>query len=94
MFKIAEINAALAGAMGLARGDATAISRFPNSEPAFWRSFAAIVLVAPLNLLSTTLRASGDVSGSYLFANASTILVQWVAFPLLMVIIARLLAGC
>ena len=91
MFKIAEIDAALGGALGLARGDATAIERFPNSEPAFWRSFAAIVVIAPVNLAATALRSGGEASAWYLFANAITVLVQWAAFPLIMVFIARLL---
>ena len=91
MFKIAEIEAALGGALGLVRGDASAISRFPNSEPAFWRSFAAIAVIAPVNLFSTALRAGGEAGAAYLFANAMTVLVQWAAFPLIMVFIARLL---
>jgi len=91
MFKTAEIEAALRGAWGLACRDETAISHFPNSEPAFWRSFAAIAFVAPVNLLSTFLRAGGEVSGSYLFANALTVLVQWIAFPLMMIVVVRLL---
>lgn len=91
MFKIAEIDAALKGALGLVRGDAAAISFFPNTEPAFWRSFAAVIFIVPVNLLSTTLRAGGEITGGYLFANATTVLVQWVAFPLMMVIIIRLL---
>ena len=41
--------------------------------------------------ISTVLRAGGEVSGSYLFANTMTVAVQWVAFPLMMIIVARLL---
>ena len=91
MFKLAEIDAALGGAVGLARGDASAISRFPNSEPAFWRSFAAIFIIAPVDLLHTALRAGDELTAGVLLANTITVALQWVTFPLLMVLVARIL---
>lgn len=91
MVLIAELNAALAGAMGLARGNRTAIEAFPNNEPAFWRSFAAIAIILPINFMIISMRPTLEGQSDYAFSDLVATLVQWVAFPLLMIVIVRLL---
>lgn len=91
MFNFAEMSTALTGAIGLARGDAGAIAHFPNSEPAFWRSFAAIIIVAPVQLFITTLRAGDASEGGYLLAEAIASLALWFTFPIVMIFVTRLL---
>ena len=91
MALMAEINSALSGAMGLARGDRSAIDAFPNNEPAFWRSFGAIAIILPINFMIVSMRPVTQGQSDYGFSDLLATLIQWVAFPLLMIVIVRLL---
>jgi hypothetical protein len=67
---------------------------FAQSEAGFWRSFSAIVIIAPLYLYATTVQVElpgeADPAASPSLAAAMVGLVlQWVGWPLAMVLIAR-----
>lgn len=97
-----EIFASLRGSFELALGRAGGLAYFENSFDAFWRSFAVIFLVAPIYLMQvlaerSNLFAGGLVdpetysSGLYFSVKALVLVIDWFAFPVLMVGIARLL---
>jgi hypothetical protein len=83
-------EAALTGAIGLAQGDASAIRFFPNSEPAFWRSFAAIAVVAPVDLAIATLQPRAADGEPHLLVELFTVCLLWGLFPLVMILVTRL----
>jgi hypothetical protein len=77
----------------LAMHDPDAYAHFKNTEAGFWRSFSAIFIVAPLYLYAATAQArfaggEGAASPSLVWA-AIGLVVQWIAWPLIMVLIAR-----
>lgn len=90
MTVLKDAEAALTGAVGIAMGDAGAIRHFPNSEPAFWRSFAAIAIVGPASLLIAALRPEAAATAGPL-AQLGAVVVLWVGFPAAMAFVARLL---
>jgi len=68
---------------------------FAQSEDGFWRSFSAIVIIAPLYLYATTVQIElpgeqGPVASPSLAAALVALLLQWIGWPLAMVPIARL----
>lgn len=68
---------------------------FAQSEDGFWRSFSAIVIIAPLYLYATTVQIelpgdSGPVASPSLATAMVALLLQWIGWPLAMVPIARL----
>jgi hypothetical protein len=102
VFGLNEIVASLRGSFELALGRASGLSYFENSIDAFWRSFTVIILVAPIYLIQvlaerSNLFASGLLdpetysSGLYFFVKTGVLVIDWFAFPILMVGIARLL---
>ncbi len=102
MLGLNEIFASLRGSFELALGRANGLAYFENSFDAFWRSFAVIILVAPIYLAQVlaerhNLFAGGLIdpetysSGLYFSVKAGVLVVDWFAFPVLMVGIARLL---
>jgi hypothetical protein len=67
---------------------------FTQTEAGFWRSFSAIVLIAPLYLYATTIQielpGEPDAAAAPSFAMSMVGLVlEWVGWPLAMVVIAR-----
>ncbi len=74
--------------------DPSAYNRFNNTEAGFWRSFSAIVLVAPLYLYATGIEARLPEADSQanpgLVWSALGLVLQWVGWPLIMVWVARL----
>ncbi len=77
-----------------------AFALFNLTEAGFWRSFAAIVLVAPVYLLAARLGipAQGAASaqgravvGVALLTGVLVLALQWVSWPLLMVFVTRAL---
>ena len=95
MLTAREALSSLYGAYRLARFDAGGMAFFDTSIDGFWRSFFAAAIVAPFYAVLLTLRfAEGLVSTQPLrFAAIEAIayVIAWVAFPLVMVSIARLL---
>src|SRR5215813_13340670 len=81
-----EVRLALAGALRLARGDRGGLACFDRSLDGFWRSSGAAVIGYPLYLLLLAMRvtvAEWERAGGYV--------IGWVAFPLIMLSITRLI---
>lgn len=84
-------EAALTGAIGLAMGDAGAVRHFPNSEPAFWRSFAVIGVIAPVNLMIAMLSPAERVGETGLISELIILVLVWIAYPVAMIFVTRLI---
>jgi hypothetical protein len=89
-----EVRLALTGALRLARGDRRGLACFDPSAEGFWRSFRAAVLGYPFYLILLLLRVSDAEwakSGDFRIVAVETIdyVINWVAFPLAMVSVAR-----
>ena len=91
----AEIFRSVYGAWRLACLDPQAMQLFNRTPEGFWRSFFAAVLVAPLHSALLSLgysKINTDVDGSrFVAAEAIAYVMSWVAFPLLMAMVARAL---
>lgn len=92
-----EIVRSVRGAVRIAMFDAGAPAWFNLTLQGFWRSFLAPVLLAPFYLLlimqeptEVAAEAAADPGGLTLVRIGSFVL-GWIAFPLLMIPIARLL---
>jgi hypothetical protein len=91
-----EIASALHGALLLTRLDRGAMAFFDRSQRGFWNSFVAALLILPAFLILLSLRvedAQWEAAGwaRILLIEMIGYVVAWVAFPLLMVPVARLL---
>jgi len=94
----AEISESLHGAYLLARSDTTGYARFTVTADGFWRSFTAIVLIAPFYFAYATiereiaLTAGADgaalAAGSYFLERGIALLLDWFGFPLVMAVLA------
>lgn len=93
-----EVGRSLSGSLRLMNRDAKGIAAFEVSIPAFWRSFAAIVLTAPafvVTLAEDRLEQGlppedGLFSSPGLVAHEALLAVAgWIAFPLVMIAVAR-----
>ena len=89
-----EVRQALAGALRLARGDPRGLAAFDDSLDGFWSSFRAAVICYPLFLVLLALRDSPAGPGSapgwrILAVETIAFVISWVAFPLLMLPLAR-----
>jgi hypothetical protein len=89
-----EVRLVLAGTWRLARGDRSGLSYFDRSLDGFWRSFRAAVISYPIFLVLLTMQVSVEEwerAGGWRIVSAETIgyVVSWVAFPLLMLPVAR-----
>lgn len=95
MLSAREAATSLYGAYRLARFDARGMTYFETSLGGFWRSFYAAVIVAPMFAVLLVMRyaAGGVAVGGVRFAVVEAIayVIAWVAFPLVMVSLARLL---
>jgi len=97
-----EIYASLRGSFELALGRAGGLAYFENSFDAFWRSFTVIILIAPIYAVHVLAEHTNLVTGEmadpetfstnlYFIMKAFVLVIDWLAFPVLMVVIARLL---
>jgi len=90
-----DILTALYGASRLASFDVSGHDYFEDSADAFWQSFFAAVLIAPFYLLLLTIRFSGlpETAPFFSFIAIESIayVIVWVAFPLLMASLAKIL---
>jgi hypothetical protein len=89
-----EVQLAVGGALRLARGDRRGLGFFDTSIDGFWRSFRAGLICYPLYLALLSFRIAGSTwaaSGPVPILAAETIayVISWVAFPLLMLPLAR-----
>jgi hypothetical protein len=88
---------ALAGAMKLARFDASGMNHFEVSTEGFWRSFLAAAIVAPFFGMLLILRHfDADGGGQFLhnlILEFETYAISWLVFPLVMAGFTRM-QGC
>lgn len=98
MLTVDEISRSLAGAWELFLDRPGAMNRFDVSLEGFWRSFAAVVLVAPsyaFAVLADRHMATGDplavaeAGTNLLVHNGIGLLLDWAALPLILALLAR-----
>ena len=96
MISARETAFALSGALRLARMDPGGLGHFDTSIAGFWRSFYAAVVVAPAYVLliafDAALRPVGAGPLRWVLVDAIAYVIEWTAYPLAMVYIARWLA--
>jgi hypothetical protein len=97
-----EIIGSLKGAWLLARRDASGMQHFNLTIEGFWRSFAAILFIAPIFFVFASLSfdaateteladgVANDSSADYA-GTAVLLAISWIAFPLAMVPVSRAL---
>lgn len=94
---IGEIRRNLAGAWALMNGRAAGLQQLDLSIEGFWRSFGAVLLVVPFVAVAlyserTAIIAAGeplpDLTLSYIGLRLSTLMADWVAFPVIFALIA------
>ena len=86
---------AVYGAGRLALWDKSALNWFELSVAGFWRSFAAVLIVAPfyfLVILTPPGETSGEVAGIGFLGGLAVYLLSWIAFPVVMIAVAHLLS--
>lgn len=91
MSAVAETVRSLNGAWLLFKARPEGLLALDRSLSGFWRSFAVIVLIVPLNALTifAIARTNPDETFSDLFGNGLPILaLDWVAFPLALALFA------
>jgi hypothetical protein len=102
MPSLTEILNALYGSYLLARRDLNGYSFFDHSADGFWRSFTAIILVAPIFFLFANaeyqMAAEITEGTSVVFGDGPNyaghmvgLVLQWVGYPVVMVFIAKAL---
>lgn len=94
MLTLREFAMALAGIMRLVRLDAQGLAFFGNDATAFWRSFSAAMLVAPVHFALVFLDLPVEIAARPLHTSlvqAIAYVIAWVAYPLAMVHISRFL---
>jgi hypothetical protein len=89
-----EVQTAVVGTLRLAVGDRRGLGLFDTSIDGFWRSFRAGVICYPLYLLLVGFRvkaAQWEASGvaPILIVETIAYVITWVAFPLLILPVAR-----
>ena len=96
---ISEAHQSIVGSLRLAVMDEGGFDNFNLTVEGFWRSFSAIIILAPLYLYAQDLQATIEVAEStgidetettFSLATATfELLLQWIAWPLAMAVIAR-----
>ncbi len=96
---LAYVTRSVYGAWRLALLDPDGMRFFELSIPGFWRSFFAAVVVAPAFAVLVALRVEHETEvgpdldlGPFLVLKLVAYAVTWAAFPLAMIVLARLLA--
>jgi hypothetical protein len=94
-----EVRRSLEGAWRLFLNRPEAMLLFDLSIEGFWRSFQAIVLIAPIyaltviadeqHLLNDSIAETGFSEAAFLFGRAVALLLDWVTFPILLALVAR-----
>ncbi len=89
-----EVQLAIGGALLLARGDRRGLALFDTSIDGFWRSYRAAMICFPLYLVLLSVRvtpAQWTATGVAPILAVETIayVISWVAFPLLILPLAR-----
>src|SRR4051812_12532813 len=92
---VAYLRDNLAGAWHVMLGRPAGLDRLDTSLEGFWRSFAALILVAPFALLALiseeklTPEAAAALTGGSLAIYCLALLVDWFSFPLVFALLAR-----
>jgi hypothetical protein len=90
---VEEASQSLFGSWLLLVRDTGGYRYFAQSEAGFWRSFSAIVIIAPLYLYATTVQVEfppeAAAASPSLAAAMVGLVLQWIGWPLAMVFIAR-----
>lgn len=97
---LAEIIGSLNGAFLLAKRDLSGYQLFNLTIEGFWRSFAAILLIAPVYFLFAGLELDAQTPSSaapetapdnsgYYFTKAVALGLDWIAYPIIMVLVSR-----
>jgi hypothetical protein len=98
MLSADEFGRSLSGAVQLLNRDEDGLRRFPVSIEAFWRSFGAVVLTAPafVTALAADRLRLGLPLEEGLFSDPTHVTARlvlagaaWIAFPILMIMVAR-----
>ncbi len=87
----------LAGAFEVMLGRPDGLDRLDTSVDGFWRSFGAVILVAPFaflsllsqQALSTQAGASSGLTGAQITLDGIALLVDWFTFPIVFAVLAR-----
>jgi hypothetical protein len=97
----AEAERSLTGVWRLFLNKPDALRFLDTSAEGFWRSFRAIILVAPLyaitalsdrnDILSDSVADEGFSTGSFALAKLLTLCIDWVTLPILLGLIADLI---
>lgn len=89
-----EARQSLIGSWLLLIRDVSGYQQFNNTEAGFWRSFSAIVIVAPLYLYGASVQVqlpdSEAAASPSLIAAIIGLVLQWLGWPLAMAAIAYL----
>ena len=96
MNAIAPIRDNLAGGWQVMLGRSDGLDRLDTSLEGFWRSFAAVILLAPFALLSLLSQrplqsetgTAAPLTGGMLAFDGIALLVDWFAFPLIFALLA------
>ena len=92
---LAETVGSLMGALRLARFDAAGLDYFNASVSGFWRSFFAAAIIAPFFVALLIARIADEGAdlpvARYLILEATAYVIAWVAFPLVMVYLVRIM---
>jgi hypothetical protein len=102
IFMLLEVTRSIHGAWRIARMDPGALKFFDLSIDGFWRSFIALLIVAPFYIMFLILNhgnqpglelPTGPVVSTEFYVTVKLIayIIGWLAFPLIMVPISRLL---
>ena len=96
---IGEAHRSIFGSLRLAIRDQGGFDDFNLTEAGFWHSFAAIVILAPLYLYGHDIQGAAEMartatpddgaSEPSLVTSIFELLIQWVAWPLAMAVIAK-----
>jgi hypothetical protein len=94
-----EAHLSIIGSLRLAVRDEGGFGDFNLTESGFWRSFSAIVILAPLYLyghdiqgaavLAETATTEEDIIEPSMIVSTIELLIQWVAWPIAMALIAK-----
>ena len=94
-----EIRRSLEGAWLLFLNRAEAMRFFDLTVAGFWRSFQAIILIAPLyaltaiaderHVLTDSVVEVGFSEPAYILEKALTLGIDWITFPILLAVVAR-----
>lgn len=93
MLTSAEIARSLTGAWLLFRGRGDGLLALDRSVDGFWRSFAVIILLLPLNALTTFAISRADGTGepfdAMFLGSLPVLLLNWIAFPAALALAAK-----